>query len=127
VYKKIHMLLCPSALGSAPPERPWRAASQTRQRLGSAVQSVPGWGRRAAHKRGKGTLSPAKLVGPSRDAVLASNVVFELFDDELLLDNNRLDEIANRDEADQPPMVQDRQVANPPLGYDAHAFLNALV
>ena len=29
------------------------------------------------------------------DRHLASDVVFELFDDELLLDNNRLDEIAN--------------------------------
>jgi len=112
---------------SAPPEQPWRAASETRQRLGSAVQSMPGWGRSAARKRGKGTFYPAKVAGPSRDAVLASDVVFELFDDELLLDNYRLDEIANRDEADQPPTVQDRQVANPPLGYDAHAFLNALV
>jgi hypothetical protein len=40
--------------------------------------------------------------------------VFELFDDELLRGNNRLDEIANRNDTDQPPAVQDRQVANPP-------------
>ena len=112
---------------SAPPEQPWRAASETRRWLGSAMQSVPGWGRSAARKQGKGTPYLAKLAGQLRDAVLTADVVFELFDDELLLGNNRLDEIANRDEADQPPTVQDRQMANPPLSYDAHAFLNALV
>jgi hypothetical protein len=53
--------------------------------------------------------------------------VFKLLDEELLLGNNRLDEIADRDDADQPPAVQDRQVANPPLGYDGHALLKALV
>src|SRR5437870_4378874 len=62
-----------------------------------------------------------------RSTALAVDVVFELFDDELLLGNNRLDEIADRDDADQPPAVHDRQVPNPPLGYDGHAFLNALV
>src|SRR5207253_6141034 len=65
---------------------------------------------------------PAHLAGPLRDAVLAADIVFELFDHELLLGNNRLDEITNRDDADQLSAVQDRQVANPPLGDDGHAF-----
>ena len=117
----------PQRLGSAPLEQPWHATNETCQRLDSAVQSVPGWGRSAARKQGKGTPYPAKLAGQSWEAGLASDVVFELFDDILLFDNNRLDEIANRDDADQPLAIHDRQVANPPLGYDAHAFLNALV
>jgi hypothetical protein len=49
--------------------------------------------------------------------------VFELCDHELLLGNNRLDEIANRNDADQPPAVQDRQVANPPAAGFARRML----
>src|SRR5262245_31054004 len=51
-------------------------------------------------QQGRKVSHPAKLAGPWRAAVLAADVVFELFDDELLLGNNRLDEIANRDDAD---------------------------
>src|SRR5215470_17735745 len=97
------------------PQHPWECTPGTALACGerdppAAGQSHagPGWGRGAAHKRGKGTLHLAQLAGLLWDVVLASDVVFELFDDELLLDNNCLDKIANRDEADQPPAVQDR-------------------
>ena len=122
---KIHTLLCPSALGV--PLRNSLGVRRARLARGWAAPCSQCLAGAEALLASKGTFYPAKVAGPSRDAVLASDVVFELFDDELLLDNYRLDEIANRDEADQPPAVQDRQVANPPLGYDAHAFLNALV
>jgi hypothetical protein len=42
-------------------------------------------------------------------------------EDETRVREGCLDEIAHRDEADQPPAVQDRQVAHPPLGYDTEA------
>ena len=55
----------------------------------------------SAREYGKRAPHPTKLAGTCgeqqlRDAVLAVDVVFELFDYELLLGNNRLDEIAKR-------------------------------
>jgi hypothetical protein len=49
----------------------------------------------SARKQSKRAPRPAKLAGKWGDAALATDVMFELFDHELLLGNNRLDEIAN--------------------------------
>ena len=117
--------------------RPRECTPRSPRRCRVGLRSAsPGWGRAlwstSARAQGKRAPYPAKLAGTCgeqqlRAAVLASDVVLELFDDELLLGNNCLDEIANREDADQPPAVQDRQVTNPPLSYDGHAFLKALV
>ena len=90
--------------------RPRECTPGSPRRCRAGLRSAsPGWGRAlwstSARAQGKRAPYPAKLAGTCgeqqlRAAVLASDVVFELFDDELLLDNNRLDEIANRDDAD---------------------------
>jgi hypothetical protein len=49
----------------------------------------------STRKQSKRAPRPAKLAGQWVDAALATDVMFELFDHELLLGNNRLDEIAN--------------------------------
>ena len=90
-------LVCYIALGStSPPLSDMRRAGPARRvpcgRLlvgAEALQST------AARKQSKKAPQPIKLAGQLRDAVLTADVVFKLFDDELLLGNNRLDKIAN--------------------------------
>ena len=76
----------------------WRATSGTRQARPHAASAWLGQkhcGQPLLASRVKGRLTPPNWQGTSRDAILTADVVLELFDDELLLDNNRLDEIAN--------------------------------
>jgi hypothetical protein len=92
----------PAPSGVYPPEQP---GCDARDLLEGAVHGHGVAGAEAllptsARKQGKRAPHPAKLAGQLRDAILATDVVFELFDHELLLGNNRLNEIANRDDAD---------------------------
>lgn len=54
---------------------------------------------------------------------LSRNVVFELFDHELLVIDDRFDQVADRDDADQSIVFQDRKVADTLLGHDGHTLL----
>src|SRR4029453_7112349 len=58
---------------------------------------------------------------------LTGDVVLELFDDEPLLGDRGLDQVADRDEADQPIAVHDGKVAQPVFGHQRHALLAGLV
>src|ERR1051326_3652097 len=59
--------------------------------------------------------------------ISAFDVLLQLLDSELLLADDRLDEIANRDDPDQTALFQNRQVAYALVGHDRHALLDALV
>ena len=65
------------------------------------------------HRYGGGAgAAPAR-----RSLSLPRNVVLQLLDDELLLGDDVLHKVADRDEADQLAAVHDRQVAQPVLGH----------
>ncbi len=57
----------------------------------------------------------------------AADVALELLDDEFLLGNDRLDQVADGNDADQPALLQHRQVAKLALGHQRHAFLDRVV
>src|SRR5215470_12143168 len=60
-------------------------------------------------------------------AALAADVLLELLDAELLLADDPLDEIADGDDADEPPAVEDGKMADVLVGHDHHAFLDRVI
>jgi len=53
--------------------------------------------------------------------------MFELFDCELLIGDNSFDHIADRNDADELLMFENREMAHGLRGHDGHAFLNRLI
>jgi hypothetical protein len=51
----------------------------------------------------------------------------ELFDDELLISDPALDQIADRHDANQFTMIEDREMAYAFIGHHGHAFLYRLL
>ena len=60
-------------------------------------------------------------------SAVALNVMFELFDDELLIVNDVLDQIANRYDSDEFLVLEHGKMTHSPSSHDAHAFLNGLI
>jgi hypothetical protein len=66
-------------------------------------------------------------IGPgaraSRSPVTV-DVMFQLFDNELLITNNAIHHVANRNYADQLSMFEHREMAHGPCSHYGHAFLH---
>ena len=58
-------------------------------------------------------------------ASLAVQIVSQLVDGELMITNNILDQISDRDDSDQLSLVNDGKVANSLLGHHRHAFFRS--
>jgi hypothetical protein len=60
-------------------------------------------------------------------SAVSPDVALELFDSELLLVDDGLDQIADGHDADQLPLLQDRHMAEPLVGHDCHALVHRLL
>jgi hypothetical protein len=57
----------------------------------------------------------------------ALDVMFELFDEEPLIGDNAFHQIADRNDADEFLVFENREMAHGLCGHDGHAFLNRLI
>src|SRR5439155_3522935 len=122
----------PSAPSGSPRERGSRSRScvARRRRCGSAwasSSSPPCVRCRYPYRRRKARLRPPDAGDASGNAtpsaLAAGDVVLELGDDELLLGDERLHDVADRDHADHLSLLQHRQVAYVLVRHERHAIL----
>src|SRR5262245_50662963 len=67
------------------------------------------------------------LSSASQPVNSSADIALELFDDELLVGDDRFDEVADGDHANEFAIFDDRQVAGALFGHQGHAFFDGLI